>query len=155
MASRYGKKVYSAVRYARRKHWDAAVVLIDRDGRRNSHRLSDMQEGRSQVTLRFPCALGVAVETFDAWMIADPIAIDAAGGDKTEAPDSPESLGRPKDAADAIFGTRSGSGLGPKYALVAKKVNLALLERACPQGFAPFAEEVRGRVGPVVSRHAN
>ena len=34
-----------------------------------------------------------------------------------------------------------------KYAIIAEKVDLELLVRACPEGFAPFAEEVRQRIG--------
>jgi hypothetical protein len=41
-------------------------------------------------------------------------------------------------------------GLGEKYAVVASHIDQARLEKACPKGFAPFAEEVRQRIAPVV-----
>ena len=160
MASAWGKKAYSAIWCAQNgmdgKTFSAVVCVVDRDGSRNAERLAEMKEGRNRYDdPRFPCALGVAVEAFDAWMIADAGAIRAAAGDASKAQTAPEKASRPKDLADAIFGTTGGTGLGPRYALVATNVDLPLLARACPQGFAPFAEEVRGRIGAVVSRNAN
>jgi len=158
MASRDGKKVYSAIRYARRRGWGAAVVVVDRDGPRNAGRLAGLHEGAREASASFPCAVGLAIETFDAWMIVDRNAIKKAGGDQTKAHDNPESLTgkkgtgkHPKDVADAIFGTTRGSGLGPKYATVAEHLDLALLETACPKGFRPFADEVRERIEPVLT----
>jgi len=151
MGSRYGKKAYSAIRYAQRKGLHAVVLLMDRDGPANVSRLSDMREGRSQIATSFPCALGVAVEAFDAWMIADAEAIEAAGGDRSETTATPDSVRAPKDLADGIFGTRRGSGLGPKYSIIAEHVDLSLLEKACPEGFGPFADEIRERIAPAVA----
>jgi hypothetical protein len=156
MGSDWGKKVYSAIWHAANgsdgQAFDAVVMLVDRDGPKNDRRLSDMQQGRREYgESRFPCALGVAVEAFDAWMIADSKGIAAAGGDGTKSHTKPEDPRLPKDAADAIFGTHGGTGLGPKYAIVAEKADLARLEKACPKGFAPFADEVRERIAPVVS----
>ena len=155
MSSGWGKKVYSAMWCATNgmegETFDAVVVVVDRDGPRNAERLAEMQQGRNVYgDSRCPCALGVAVEAFDAWMIADPQGIAAAGGDATKTHANPEETRQPKDAADAIFGTRGGTGLGPKYAVVAQNANLANLEERCPQGFAPFAAEVKGRIAPVV-----
>ena len=156
MASRWGKKVFTAIWYARHgraEPLDAVVLVADRDGPRNAARLREMQEGRdSYGPSALPCALGVPVEMFDAWMIADTEAIEAAVGDAARAQPCPEALADPKAAADAIFETRRGAGLGPKYAIVAREVDLDALAKTCPQGFAPFAQEVRERIGPVVRR---
>jgi len=158
--SGHAKKLFWTLRAVARKH-DAAAYLIDRDGPKNAGTLAALREGRSafeEVHGTFPCAVGAAVETFDAWMICDRDAIGAAGGDPAKANEKPELLQggprcrkHPKRIAGGIFRTRRGSGLGPKYKVVAQQVNLALLERACPQGFKPFAKEVRERIGPVVS----
>jgi len=127
------------------------VVVVDRDGPRNAERLAEMRQGRHLYgDSRFPCALGVAVEAFDAWMIADAQGIAAAGGEAAKANARPEDIRHPKEVADAIFGTRGGTGLGPKYAIVAQNADLANLAQTCPKGFAPFAEEVRQRIAPVV-----
>jgi hypothetical protein len=155
MGSEWGKKVYSAIWHAANSKdgqtFDAVVVVVDRDGPKNADRLSHMKQGRNEFgDSRFPCALGVAVESFDAWMIADPHGIAAAHGDAEKAHARPEETRQPKDAADTIFGTSGGSGLGPKYTIVAQNADLANLAQACPKGFAPFAEEVRQRIAPVV-----
>jgi hypothetical protein len=155
MSSGWGKKVYSAIWHAANSKdgqtFDAVVVLVDRDGAKNDRRLSDMQQGRNEYgESQLPCALGVAVETFDAWMIADPHGIAAANGDAEKAHAKPEETRLPKDVADAIFGTSGGTGLGPVYAVVAENANLANLEKACPRGFKPFADEVRRRIAPAI-----
>jgi len=54
----------------------------------------------------------------------------------------------PKDVAAVIFGSKAG--LGGKYAVVAHHVDLDQLAKTCPKGFAPFADDVRRRIGPVV-----
>ena len=157
MSGRFGKRVWSAVRYAGRNGFRAVVFVVDRDGLKNTGRLAELKEGRDHHGVEgLPCAVGTAIEAFDAWMIPDTGAIRAAGGDASGVHPGPESLngkagtGRhPKDIANAIFGTKGGTGLGPKYAIVAEHVDLELLQRACPQGFAPFAAEVRERIRPV------
>jgi hypothetical protein len=155
MMSRMGKKVYSAMWFARHGHsekMDAVVFLSDRDGPTNKSRLREMREGRDDPgATPVPCAVGVAVETFDAWMIAEAGGIRAAGGDPAKAQPAPEKTKNPKDVADAIFGTEGGTGLGAKYAIIAENVDLELLAQACPEGFAPFAEEVRQRIGHAVA----
>jgi hypothetical protein len=155
MSSGWGKKVYSAMWHAANgsdgQAFDAVVMLVDRDGTKNDRRLSDMQQGRNEYgESKFPCALGVAVEAFDAWMIADKQGILAAGGNEAKAHTKPEEPRWPKNEADAIFGTCGGTGLGPKYAMAAKELEIANLETACPKGFKPFADEVRQRIKPLV-----
>jgi hypothetical protein len=156
---KYARKVKRAILQAKRDGFDGLVVVIDRDRNRSSATVEPMREGRDALAEGGlpPCAVGVAVETFDAWMIVDAKAIKAAGGDATQSHPNPESLAgkakgnHPKDVADAIFGTQGGTGLGPKYAIVAENVDLDLLSRTCPEGFAPFAEEVRQRIGHTVA----
>lgn len=152
---KFAKKTVAAVRWAKRNGFGAVVIVIDRDRRPDRERLTALRQGRDLVggPPYPPCALGVAVETFDAWMIADNRAIKAAGGDSGKCHSTPESLdgregtGRhPKDRAAEIL----GQGLGEKYAAVAAVVDLELLEKQCPKGFKPFADEVRQRIGPTV-----
>jgi hypothetical protein len=153
LGSRLSKKVYSAIWYARHgKHapLDAVVLVIDRDGPRQAGRLAEMRQGRDKYGPNVvPCALGLAIEQFDAWMIADPDAVRVAGGKPAEADQAPESIRDPKAAADRVFGTQHGTGLGPRYAIVASNADLDALEEACPEGFRPFADEVRERIRPV------
>lgn len=155
---KYAKKALQAIRQAASEGFDGVTLVIDRDRREDRRTIIPLREGRDAVAAEGgpPCAVGQAVETFDAWMIADGKAIAAAGGDASrshltpESPDKAEGTGgHPKQWAADLF--RGGGDLGGRYAIVARKVDLDLLEKRCPSGFAPFAREVRERIGPVVS----
>ncbi len=150
---RWAGKVKGAILRAKQRGADAAVIVIDRDRKTPSERLRPLEQGRDAMDgVQWPCcAVGVAVETFDAWMIADGSAIGKAGGAADKSHGSPESLDgseksrrHPKAKAEEIFGT--GKGMADKYAIVAQHVDLELLKRCCPEGFAPFAKEVEDRL---------
>ena len=145
------KKVMAAMEKARVEKADALAVVVDRDGpgRANRRRLSQLQAGRNALpaTLGVPCAVGVAVEAFDAWMIADKEALSAAPGDgKPQAHADPESLG-PGKAKEHAQG-QLGRARSDKYAAIAAKIDLNLLKRKCPRGFKPFAQEVTDWIAP-------
>jgi hypothetical protein len=151
---RYAKKAMNAIISARKGSYSGAVVLIDRDGRGNAQRRKHLEQGRDNVApeSRLPCAVGVAVETFDAWMIADADAVEEAGGDKTHTHPDPEKLDgdegtqkHPKDFAAAAFGGLSH--LGQSYASVAETADLDLLVKRCPDGFASFRKDVEQHLG--------
>lgn len=155
---KFAKKVIRAIRQAKRDGFTALAIVIDRDGKPDRERIHALRGGRDALPAQEypPCAVGTPVEAFDAWMIVDPKAVQGAGGDHRQCHAHPEKLngkeetGRhPKDIAGAIFGGKRG--LGSKYAAVAEKVDLGLLGRKCPKGFAPFAKEVQTRILPVVS----
>ncbi len=154
------KKVIAAGRRAKQAGQNALAIVIDRDRKPDKDRIRAMREGRDSACgpSNPPCAVGCAVEMFDAWMICDEKAIEAAEGDSGKAHQNPESLAGgkkadkyPKTVADEIFGTKSGVGLGPKYAVVAEAVDIEMLEERCPRGFAPFAKEVREKIAPVLN----
>ena len=155
---KFAIKAQQAIRLAKREGYQAAAILIDRDRQPDKKRVVPLRQGRDGMgggTFP-PCAVGQAVEAFDAWMIVDGNAAKAAGGDPEKARPNPESLdgkegtGRhPKDGAAAVFGSKRG--LAGKYAVVARQADLGLLQKSCPKGFGPFAAEVRERIGPVVS----
>jgi len=156
--SAFARKAAQGIAKARAEGFDAVVILIDRDRRTNAETIDCLSQGRDSVTQKMPsprCAVGVAIETFDAWMIVDGAAIGDAGGDashsfpEAEGLDGDEQSGRhPKTKAAQIFG--SGEGLGDKYAAVAKHVRLDLLSKLCDKGFAPFAREVQAHLLPLL-----
>ena len=130
--------------------------MIDRDRQADRETIEDLRVARDRFSgeSNLPCAVGAAVETFDAWMIADPEAVEAAGGDKKRCHPSPEALdgpeqggNHPKCYAKAAFA--DSNGLSERYARVAATARIDHLERCCPEGFAPVACEVRERIGPV------
>ncbi|MFW6132291.1 MAG: hypothetical protein ACOC8F_00225 [Planctomycetota bacterium] len=146
---------------ARNRDYVGAVLVVDCDGPDGTVRMDNLKVGRDYAAFADhpPLALGQAVEAFDAWMIADGLAIGQADGDAENNHPQPEKLTRhkhagqlPKERAAEIFGVSSdGTGLGKKYPIVAQHVDLGFLERACPEGFKPFADEVRKHIAPVVS----
>jgi hypothetical protein len=145
----YAKKALQAIEIAKEEGFDALVILIDRDGAPDRERIDALREGREQRVhspKHPPCAMGAAVEAFDAWMIVDGKAIKHAGGDAAQSYPEAEKLGgraktprHPKERAKAILGE---DGLREKYAQIAAVVDLDLLAECCPQGFAPFREEI-------------
>ena len=154
---KWGKKVKAAVLRARQSGAKGVAIVADRDGT-GQERLRQMEAARDALdsTAWVPCALGLAIETFDAWMIADAHALREAGAIAAAPHPNPEGLdgreasGRhPKDYAATQFGQQSG--LGEKYADIAAALDIAALERACPRGFGAFAREVRQHLQPVVA----
>lgn len=157
-AHAYRRKTMYAMQLAKQKGFDGVAILLDRDRKKEAETLTPLREGRDSGRDAGgpPCAVGVAVETFDAWMIADAGAIESAGGDKSKAHPSPEHLdgkegtGRhPKERAREVF--TDEEHLGPCYRRVARSLDLDLLRKHCPKGFAPFAEDVEEQIGPLVA----
>ena len=152
------KKAKRAIWQAQREGYHAAVIVVDRDREATQKKNVPLRKARDEMFAAGfpPCATGVAVEAFDAWMIVDGRAVQEAGGDGTNCHGSPEGLdgkegsGRhPKDWAGKLLGGHAG--LGAKYAIIASKVDLELLRECCPKGFAPFAAEVCGRLAPLLA----
>ncbi len=157
--SGHGKRVVWAMRWAARERFDALVYVVDRDHKRPAETIHAMEAGRvaAEKNTPLPCAVGTPVEAFDAWFIANGNAVKEAEGDSGKTHPKPESLlgkegtgDHPKDVAAAIFG--SGVGLGDKYAVVAQHLDLEQLAKACPKGFALFAEDVRCHISPAVTK---
>ncbi len=151
------RKVQNAILLAKARGCRAVVILIDRDTEPDSERIILLKKGRDSLAtyVGYPaCAVGCAVETFDAWMIADGKAIKQAGGagnhKNPESLDGKEGTGKhPKDIAANIFDGKRN--LSKKYAVVAENTDLLSLEKACPKGFKPFANEVREKILPAIS----
>ncbi len=156
----YSRKVKQAITLAKQKGFDTVVIVIDRDRKADRDRIMQLRKGRDEIqqnsTIFAPCAVGTAVETFDAWMICDENAVAQAGGDKAKCHQNPESLDgkentgkHPKNCAAQIFG--SGEGLAEKYAIVARCVDIKRLADRCSGGFAPFAKDIKERIAPVLA----
>jgi hypothetical protein len=153
---KYFQNLFGAAFKAKQDGYAALVVVVDNDRRKANEAIRPLQDGRDKAanSTGLACAIGVAIETFDAWMIADANAVEACGGDKSKCHPSPESLNQPEGrgrhpkeyAIQAL-----GDGLGELYGQVAAELDLDLLERQCPKGFGPFAGEVRKRIAPVIS----
>jgi hypothetical protein len=142
---RITKKAVAWINMAERRGYDALVLVIDEDGQRE--RLTELDEAQIYSGTRHPRALGVAIRTFDAWMLADERAIREAVQRHVDRQPDPESIRDPKAVSQRLH-DESGleTGLAGMYAVVAGACDLDVLSTRCPRGFAPFADRVRGLV---------
>jgi len=131
----------AGMNFALREEYDAIAFVIDRD--RDKRRQAQLDRAQSDVRLDILRAIGLAVEMFDAWMLSDESALTAVLGVQVDAQSAPESLPRPKDRIGKLLaGATEPRRPSDVYALIAEKVDLDLLKRRCPTGFAPFAKRV-------------
>ena len=143
------------------KKFDAVVILADRDRLSPKERAEQLVQGREEMNNSTeaqypPCAVGVAVEAFDAWMICDQSAIRAAGGDPDKFTSRPEDEKKPKEKAADIFNCNpNGTGLGEYYPTVAREADLQQLRERCPNGFGAFADDVQSHLGGLAAEGDN
>jgi len=139
----YYKKAVRWMREAEKQGFDAIVLLVDEDG--HTDRRSEIAEAQLEKRItRIKRAMGVAIRTFDAWMLADERALTQALGRPVSRQQAPESVADPKDVCRALLaGCASPVSQSEAYAAVARLATLAILAERCPVGFAPFAERVR------------
>jgi hypothetical protein len=138
----YEKRALAWLKYATDNHFTALVLLIDRDG--VTERDAGITSAQRNSTLLLPRAMGVAVEAFDAWMLADERALSQAFGKVVNRQPDPERIAVPKDAFHRLI-----EELEPPYSqtqlylAIAKVIVIDDLERRCAQGFKPFCERLR------------
>jgi hypothetical protein len=141
------KKALFSIWEARRFDAAGCAIVIDQDRNEDCKRLDALKAAQNSLKHDSsfpPCAVGVAVEAFDAWMICDQVAIKEAGGDPDKFTSGPEDVKKPKKKAAEIFGCPpNGTGLGQYYPAVAEKADLDNLRKCCPKGFGAFAEDVK------------
>lgn len=138
---RYEKVVAAFLQKAARRDFDAVVFLIDEDG--DQDRRVAMDAAQQDVRSSLPRACGVAIRSFDAWILADELALADALRSEPVIESDPEHVRQPKSVC---IQRRDDSGCGLRlrdlYADYASRADLELLKRRCPQGFAVFAERV-------------
>jgi hypothetical protein len=156
--SGYERKVYLAIIGAAADDCSSVAVVIDRDRTESGVRLKALRSGRSLTEekgepLAYKTALGVAIETVEAWLLADEKALNEAlspsppvqGLPAPEGLDgAPGTANHPKQMFRA-FVKRATKDVAAPYDEVAQRVRIDFLEQRCKEGFAPFAEEVRER----------
>ena len=150
----YERKVELAIREGEVRGCTSVAIVVDRDGSHHKKRLDQLARGReraSDLSLADHTALGLAIETVEAWLLADVKALNEA-----LSLDSPESMTK---APETIYG-KKGTPDHPKTILqnamgrsdldeaaaydgIAERADLATLEKRCPKGFKAFADELR------------
>jgi len=118
------------------------VLLIDEDGQRERARqIGDAQESASS---RLPRAMGVAIRTFDAWMLADETTLTTVLGCAIARQADPETIRDPKQICAALLAnSQNQMTQSEMYARIMAQVNIAVLDLRCQSGFRPFAHRIR------------
>jgi len=130
------------MRFAENHGYQAIVFLVDEDGYKDRHGAIEAAQGDARLRIRR--AMGLAIRSFDAWMLADETALREALGRTVLRQKDPETLEHPKSICQALLDAAGSElGLSAMYALVAIACRHNVLERRCPRGFRPFADRVR------------
>jgi hypothetical protein len=130
------------LRYAGAAGFDALVLVIDEDG--DPQRGSELDAAQRRQEFPLGRAFGLAIRTYDAWMLADERALGAALGGAVGRQRSPERLRDPKRTLNQLSSRHACKiGFAALCAAVAARVDLECLAARCPQGFSPWADRVR------------
>ena len=135
------KKFIAALIDAKSRGFHGVIGLVDCD--RDRSRIRSVDQAQSESTIIFPRAFGVAIETFDAWFLADEVALSSYFGINVQAQPDPESCSDAKSVIKAL--RNSGElfdGLADCYSELAKIVDLEMMARRCPNGFAVWMQRV-------------
>lgn len=137
----YFKRALRWLLEAEKRGLDALVLLIDQDG--HSDRSEQIRDAQDSSLSQLPRAMGVAVRTFDAWMLADETALTDVLGCPVDRQAEPETIRDPKQVcASLLTNSQNQMAQSEMYARVAQRLDVAVLVSRCPSGFRPFAERV-------------
>ena len=142
-ADGYEKRALRWVRCAEQEGFDALIFVIDQDD--DPKRVSQLDLAQNSTLFALPRAIGVAIRTFDAWMLADEKALSLALNQNIPRQREPERIRNPKQTSQQLVVrcSTAETGLRPLYLAVAAGASIDLLEARCVKGFRPFAERVR------------
>jgi hypothetical protein len=128
--------------FAEENNFELLIALIDEDDERQRHNEVEMAQASDVFSVRR--AFGVAVQAFDAWMLADEKALSIVLKTNISKVGSPERLKNPKARFKAIRDENGvNENLKELYRQIAIESDLDSLALACPTGFKPFADRVR------------
>ena len=143
----YEKRALACVTYAEQMGFDALILVIDDDG--DAERETGIANAQQHEGLRLPRALGLAIRTFDAWMLADHVALSKAVNRTVHTQKQPETIKDPKSQCVRILADADcGVPLSEIYLHVANEIDLERLTQRCPKGFGPFRSRVEALVPP-------
>ena len=158
----YAAKAEAAINSAHRLGFDGVSIVVDRDGPANRDRLKLLRKGRDKAAAEvpIPAAVGVAIETVEAWVLADEPAIGrvlglptspATGPDPETLDGSPESDRHPKKRLAALLAqdTIGQKRNQERLEAIASETDVGVVERRCEKGFGRYADEVRVRLAPI------
>jgi hypothetical protein len=139
----YFKRAVRWLMEAEKRDVDALILVIDEDGQED--RSLQLTQAQQCQLSELPRAFGVAVRTFDAWMLADEKALVAILRMPIQRQPNPETIPNPKDVCRHLhLDSPNNAPLRDIYADLLGTADIKLLENRCPKGFAPFADRIRG-----------
>lgn len=142
----YFKRAVRWLREAEKRGFDALVLLIDQDGQ--SDRTKQICRAQDSSLSQLPRAMGVAIRTFDAWMLADEAALADVLGCPVARQTEPETIRNPKQVcASLLTSSQNQMAQSEMYTRIADRLDIAVLVSRCPSGFRPFAKRVRRVLG--------
>ena len=133
------KRFIAWLKYAAKHQFDAIVLVIDEDG--DTDRLKAIEDAQLSTLVPIQRALGLAIRSFDAWILADETAMTSVLGIPIGRQRDMETILDPKQLCRKLCADKFS--LTDFYAKVAEIAILADLESRLPRGFAPFANRVR------------
>lgn len=137
----YEKRALAWVGFAKKCGFAALVLVIDQDG--YADRENGIAAAQENGAIALPRAMGVAIKSFDAWMLADESALSTALDTTISRQRSPEQIRTPKEQCQQLCETHGLScGLAELYFIIAQCIDLQILSDRCPRGFAPFRRRV-------------
>ncbi|HET6251290.1 MAG TPA: hypothetical protein VFE47_26640 [Tepidisphaeraceae bacterium] len=134
------KRAMRCLRYAADNGFGALVFVIDQDD--EPERREPLDRAQEYDGVAIGRAFGLAVRTFDAWMIADEQALSKILGRIIQRQPSPEAISDAKSHCKSLLGS-AALGLTDLYKAIADEAIIERIEERCPIGFAPFAARVR------------
>jgi hypothetical protein len=136
------KKAVRCLIHAHESGFDAVVMVIDEDG--ESSRRRQISEANEHQGVNVRRALGIAIRTFDAWMLVDEQALSRVLGIQVSRQPDPEEMRNPKLKAIELR-DRSGKAfpITHMYLTLARELDLAVLRERCANGFGIFAERLQ------------
>lgn len=154
-----GKNLSQKVRFAKLQAYNNAgtqgvVFVMDTEG--NLKKRLELTKARDHKSLDFPMAVGVAHPCIEAWLLADGPAIQRALqlAKPPDLPQNPEDLPSPNSDSQnnpkAVLQSCTGVKKALQKSRIAKELkDVTQIRERCPQGFAPFADEVGERLKPL------
>ncbi len=136
------KRILRWMEEARRRGCEALVLVIDEDGDRE--RRGHIDSAQNSTMFDIQRAVGIAIRTFDAWMICDESAMSKVCTAAIPCQPSPEEMANPKEVFyELLRGSGAKLRMGEAYAQVGQQARLDVLAQRCVHGFAPFAARVK------------
>ena len=138
----YLKKAIRWMLEAQRRGYDAIVLLVDRDN--DDERTTQMAQAQESEMALVRRALGVAIRTFDAWMLADETAISKVLRSTVQRQKDPETMPEPKVTfAWLLQNSICGLGQAEAYLAIANVMDLDQAAQRCPKGLGIFVGRLR------------